>query len=91
MAPKIDKSKSASSETIGGVEIGSVEHLAKTIERLQELQKETQKLQQETFEQTNNLSLIMWKENDYLITAIHICTLTKTEPLNFKTSSTILY
>ena len=59
MAPKIDKSKSASSETIGGVEIGSVEHLAKTIERLQELQKETQKLQQETFEQTNNLSLIV--------------------------------
>ena len=58
MAPKNDKSKSstpapvASSETIGGVEIGSVEHLAKTIERLQELQKET-------FEQTNNLSLIV--------------------------------
>ena len=58
MAPKNDKSKSstpapvASSETIGGVEIGSVEHLAKTIERLQELQKET-------LEQTNNLSLIV--------------------------------
>ena len=58
MAPKSDKSKSstpapvANSETIGGVEIGSVEHLAKTIERLQELQKET-------FEQTNNLSLIV--------------------------------
>ena len=50
MAPKIDKSKSASSETIGGVEIGSVEHLAETIKRLQELQKETEKLQQETFE-----------------------------------------
>ena len=58
MAPKNDKSKSstpapvANSDTIGGVEIGSVEHLAKTIERLQELQKET-------FEQTNNLSLIV--------------------------------
>ena len=58
MAPKSDKSKSstpapvANSDTIGGVEIGSVEHLAKTIERLQELQKET-------FEQTNNLSLIV--------------------------------
>ena len=59
MAPKMDKSKSASSETMGGVEIGSVEHLAKTIERLQELQKETQKLQQETLDQTNNLSLIV--------------------------------
>ena len=58
MAPKSDKSKSstpapvANSDTIGGVEIGSVEHLAKTIERLQELQKET-------FEQTNNLSAIV--------------------------------
>ena len=58
MAPKSDKSKSstpapvANSDTIGDVEIGSVEHLAKTIQRLQELQKET-------FEQTNNLSAIV--------------------------------
>ena len=58
MPAKSDKSKSstpapvANSDTIGGVEIGSVEHLAKTIERLQELQKET-------FEQTNNLSAIV--------------------------------
>ena len=58
MPAKSDKAKSstpapgANSDTIGGVEIGSVEHLAKTIERLQELQKET-------FDQTNNLSLIV--------------------------------
>ena len=58
MAPKSDKSKSstpapvANSDTIGDVEIGSVEHLAKTIQRLQELQKET-------VEQTNTLSAIV--------------------------------
>ena len=58
MAPKSDKSKSsnaapvANSDTIGEVEIRSVEHLAKTIQRLQELQKET-------VEQTNTLSAIV--------------------------------
>ena len=31
------------------------------------------------------------KENDYLITAMYIYTLTKTEPLNVKTSSTTLF
>ena len=58
MAPKNDKSKSstaapaANSDIIGDLEIGSVEHLAKTIQRLQELQKET-------VEQTNTLSAIV--------------------------------
>ena len=58
MAPKSDKSKSstaapgANSDTIGDVEIGSVEHLAKTIQRLQELQKEA-------VDQTNTLSAIV--------------------------------
>ena len=58
MAPKSDKSKSstaapvANSDSIGDVEIGSVEHLAKTIARIQELQKET-------VEQTNTLSEIV--------------------------------
>ena len=58
MAPKSDKSKSstaapaANSDISGDLEIGSVEHLAKTIQRLQELQKET-------VEQTNTLSAIV--------------------------------
>ena len=58
MAPKSDKSKSstaapaANSDITGDLEIGSVEHLAKTIQRLQELQKET-------VEQTNTLSAIV--------------------------------
>ena len=58
MAPKSDKSKSstaapaASSDIIGDLEIGSVENLAKTIQRLQELQKET-------LEQTTTLSAIV--------------------------------
>ena len=47
MAPKNDKNKSspaapaANSDIIGDSEIGSSENLAKTIQRLQELQKET--------------------------------------------------
>ena len=57
MAPKIDKSKvssaapAANSDIIGDLEIGSSENLAKTIQRLQELQKET-------LEQTTTLSAI---------------------------------
>ena len=55
MAPKIDKSKVSSaapatnSDSIGDLEIGSSDNLAKTIQRLQELQKET-------LEQTTTLS-----------------------------------
>ena len=58
MAPKNDKNKSspaapaANSDIIGDLEIGSSENLAKTIQRLQELQKET-------LEQTNTLSAIV--------------------------------
>ena len=58
MAPKNDKNKSSSaapaanSDIIGDLEIGSSENLAKTIQRLQELQKET-------LEQTTTLSAIV--------------------------------
>ena len=57
MAPKNDKNKSSSagaanSDIIGDFEIGSSENLAKTIQRLQELQKES-------LEQTATLSAIV--------------------------------
>ena len=58
MAPKNDKNKSSSaapaanSDIIGDSEIGSSENLAKTIQRLQELQKET-------LDQTATLSAIV--------------------------------
>ncbi len=58
MEPKIDKNKVASaapaanSDIIGDLEIGSSDNLAKAIQRLQELQKET-------LEQTTTLSAIV--------------------------------
>ena len=62
MAPKNDKNKSSSagaanSDIIGDFEIGSSENLAKTIQRLQELQKES-------LEQTATLSAIVTQNNN---------------------------